>query len=342
MTGSVPFLFVNVIALCLYMIMIGTFAAAKKTPAIKAFLIMLVGFLFWTGGSVLMRLQVFPGVTFWFYVSIIGLFCLALLIYLFICSFVQSKAYLVKIIWTTLTALMCVATLAGFIISPPNVIMTLGGQPTYTYEFSWQLAIPIVILPLIILSAFFEFRQAIQKNGIRSPGIPEIIIGCAAILVGNVIVLIDGNIFPFDTLAGIIFALLLIVALYRRRMFQLTLLVSRGVLVMLSTLFCILVSVLFVGNLQENAQSRLGVSSNLATVIVITGLLIFFVIVNSLLSKLVDAIFSRGEQQGRLIKNFADNVSRTLISSEIMDSLISVILSEIDVNDIFIDRKSVV
>ena len=51
----------------------------------------LVALILWTGGSFLMRLQVWPSVKFWFDISILGLLLLGFALFNFAFQFVGSK-----------------------------------------------------------------------------------------------------------------------------------------------------------------------------------------------------------------------------------------------------------
>ena len=75
---NIPYISVNITALSCFSLMFVTFLAAKKTPEIKSFLLVLADCILWSGGSILMRLQMWPGVNFWYTVSLVALFCLEL------------------------------------------------------------------------------------------------------------------------------------------------------------------------------------------------------------------------------------------------------------------------
>lgn len=80
--SSVSFLYINITALCCYVLMSCMFLAARKTPETRVFLLMLLDSVCWLGGSVLMRVQARPGLAFWFYVSLAALFCMPVLFFI--------------------------------------------------------------------------------------------------------------------------------------------------------------------------------------------------------------------------------------------------------------------
>ena len=45
----------------------------------------------WTGGAVLMRLQISPGIQFWYHVSLMGLFTIPILIYDFLFHYLDIR-----------------------------------------------------------------------------------------------------------------------------------------------------------------------------------------------------------------------------------------------------------
>ena len=60
--------YISFIAMICYGFMMLTFLAAKKDKLVNSFLILLVGLLCWTGGSVFMRMKLWPNYIFWFQV----------------------------------------------------------------------------------------------------------------------------------------------------------------------------------------------------------------------------------------------------------------------------------
>jgi diguanylate cyclase (GGDEF)-like protein/putative nucleotidyltransferase with HDIG domain len=148
--------------------------------------------------------------------------------------------------------------------------------------------------------------------------------------------IIPGNTFPFDTLTGVAFALFLMYALYKRRMFRLTLLVSKSVVLLTSCVLCILGSAYFVSPIKDALITSFGLSDSSATCIVVVLFSILIAVVYFLLKKLLDALFTREEQQNRILKDFSNKVSRTLKTDEIMDELIGVITNEIPVCGVFV------
>lgn len=334
--SNVPFLYINLIALCCYVLMLFTFLAAKKTPEIRAYLFVMVGFILWSGASILMRLQKFPGLNFWFYVSILSLFSLALLIYFFVCSFARVKGYFLKIVWSVGTAALLAVTACGLILKPPVVDTLESGGYVFRYTMRWPVLIPYLFFFCIVISIVKILRKLVSEKGIRAPGILEIVIGCAAVGLGNLAQLIPGNIFPWDMLSGIVFALLLCWALYKKRMFRLTLLVSRSLLTVFCVGLCLLAASLLVGPLQTFLIRRYGMSASMSTTVIVLVFALTLSLVYAMIRHMIDALFTREEQQARLLKSFSTSVAQSLDTGDIMARLSGIVKSEISVGHVYI------
>jgi diguanylate cyclase (GGDEF)-like protein/putative nucleotidyltransferase with HDIG domain len=333
---SVPYLYVNFLALCFFVLMFTVFAAARKSPEIKSFITVMFGFICWTGGSILMRLQVYPGVSFWFYVSLLSLFSLAVLIYFFVCSFMHVKAFVLKILWSAGTALVLALTLMGVFLSPPTVQARPDGGVVFLYTMQWPIYIVCAFFLMIVLSIVKMLLDAVKSKGMRVPGVQSIIAGCVIVALGNMLQIIPGNTFPFDALAAIGFAGLLMVALYKKRMFRMTLLISRTVLLVISALICTMASAYFIDPIKRFFLGHFPLTDSSATSFVVVIFAIAIGVIYLVMTKVIDVIFTREEHQNRLLKNFSDVVSHTLSTGEIMDELVSVIKTEIPVEHMYV------
>lgn len=83
--------YISIIAMLCYGFMLLMFLAAKRNKIINSFLVVLLGLLFWTGGSAFMRAQFWPGCEFWFQVSLLGILLLPYAYCRFILAFGGQK-----------------------------------------------------------------------------------------------------------------------------------------------------------------------------------------------------------------------------------------------------------
>lgn len=333
--SNVPFLYINLIAMCGYAIIFISFIAAKKTEEIKAFIALLTSFMLWTIGSILMRLQIYPGLSFWYYVSILSLFCIAVLTYIFVCSFTKTKGSFLKIVWSIGTLIILVLTAMGVILKPPVPIQTEAGT-VFVYNMDWKIAIPFAFFACIVVSIAKVIRNKKKETGTSSPGMNSMTAGCIIIALGNLLQIIPNNTFPYDTLSGIITVGFLVWSLYRKRMFRLTLLVSRGAVVCVSVLLCLFVTMNFVHPFVSFLTNKVDMPTDIAITVVVLGTVLMTALCYVLLRKLIDAMFTREEQQNRLIKSFSQEVSQTLDTQNVMSTMSDTIKSEIATQNVYI------
>ena len=337
--NNVPFLHVNIVAICCYLIMLAAFIAAEKTNENKTFTIVLLTFILWTGGSVLMRLQMYPGVDFWFYVSLLALFTIPLMMYFFTCSFANERGYFLKIIWTVGTVILLAVTVTGYFVQPPAIVIRGTSETIFVYETSWRIAIPCTFIVMEIISMLGVVYRLIRTQGIRTPGLLHIIWGLIIIAVGNMVQPIPGNVFPTDTLAGIIFAVLTMYALYKKRVFKLKLLVSPNVLLLLSMVIGFITAASFLNSIEGILTSVFHLGSDDSRLFVTLIFTIIIAVIYALLRKLIFAIFSKDEKQSEMVKNFSNEVTQSLKTAEVIEKLTGVICEEVDVEKIFIFLK---
>lgn len=200
----------------------------------------------------------------------------------------------------------------------------------------WPIAIPCIFFFGIVLSIYKVIFDMARRRGSRPQGQSSIIIGYVAMGVGNMIQIIPGNMFPWDTLAGIVFATLLIHALCRRRMFRMTLLISRSVLVVMSVGLCFLSAVFFVAPLESAIAKHLQLPQSSTTAVVVVLFALLIAGIYAPLERLIGAIFSREEQKNRLLKNFSQDVANLLNTREILDKLVHVIREEVSIGRIYV------
>ena len=77
MTHNVPYIIIPTLALICYVVLLLAMLSSKKNRIINAFILYLTVFMLWTGGSVFMRMQLFPGYQYWYHVSIFSVFAIA-------------------------------------------------------------------------------------------------------------------------------------------------------------------------------------------------------------------------------------------------------------------------
>lgn len=75
--------YISIIAMVCYGFMLLMFLTAKRNKIVNSFLVVLVGLLFWAGGSAFMRVHLWPSYEFWYQVSLLVYYCRMHIIALF-------------------------------------------------------------------------------------------------------------------------------------------------------------------------------------------------------------------------------------------------------------------
>ena len=133
MSANIPYLFINITALCCFSLMFVTMLATKKTPEIWVFLAVLLDCILWSGGSILMRMQMWPGLKFWYAVSLVALFSMELLFYLFVHTFARRRGKFLLTLFAVWTLAILPGTISGFYLSPPTPVVKPDGSTVFTY-----------------------------------------------------------------------------------------------------------------------------------------------------------------------------------------------------------------
>ncbi len=334
--NNVPYLWVNLIALCCYTVLFTVFLAAKKTPEIHSMIMVLGGFFLWTAGSVMMRLRVYPGIEVWFYVSLMSLFALADLLYIFVCNFTREKGYLLKVVWSAGTAVMLGFTATGMFLKPPSAETLPSGDVVFHYTMDWKIAIPSVFIMCIVASIVKIFIDVIHHKGMHTPGVISILIGCLAVAAGNIIQILPGNVFPWDTLSGIVFASFLTFALYRKRMFRVDLLISRGLLTVVIGAMFLFASSNWMLPFFNLLISKYRLDMATALMVMSFASAVAFMVVYQAAKSILDALAMKGTENHRFIQDFSKEVSQSLNIELTLRLLGSAVLRDVPVRQIYI------
>ncbi|MEE1180184.1 MAG: hypothetical protein U0K72_09420, partial [Lachnospiraceae bacterium] len=131
------------ISIFCYLFLLVSFVSSKsKERVIRAFSFLLLIMILWNGGSVGMRVQLFPSVYFWHHVSLLGIFLLPFGYYQFMMDFLdQENTTMRHITFVFFILLFLVNCATGFFIPLPQVIQD-GDRIQFLYHYGW----PVYVL----------------------------------------------------------------------------------------------------------------------------------------------------------------------------------------------------
>lgn len=335
---GVSFIYVNIAAVICFSLMFVAFCAAEKSREMNAWIALLADLAIWAGGTLFMRLEVLHAYELWYYVSLLALFALPYFVYNYVYQFANAKYSAIRVMWFIVTAVLLVVSATGIILPPPTISYTEAGSKVFTYSMDWKVAIPVVFCLAIVGTIVPLLKQILTEKGKQAPGVKELILGLLLLALGNVVQVLPGNTFPFDTLAGIVFAILMCTSLYKRRLFNTSLMVSSTILMIISgIIFIVAGAALFPmlsGFVEKHGAAIFPAdieSFALLCALVFGGTMLF--------KKLLSAAFSEKEQQESRIKKYSDIVSKTLDIDSILKETVKVIRSEVSVNQMYICIK---
>ena len=235
------YLTVPLCALCGYLFLLFSFFNAPPTKPITYFKAILISCLCWTGGACLMRLQVMPGIRFWFHVSIAGLLLIpgCIFFFLFYILEIDKKRQLCMI--AVVNAVMAAINVIWEpFIAPPEVITNADGTITYHYVMPAGVYILAVVETVIVGYVVLTVCRKIKGNLDMIRKMVPLLVGIFCILLGNLLVMLIDSDFPFDTLGGIIMAVIFAHIMYKRYLFSLPQRATTGAVYMVATMLVVI------------------------------------------------------------------------------------------------------
>lgn len=330
--------YISMIALFCYAFMLLTFLAAKKDKLVNSFLIVLVALIFWTGGSVFMRLELWPDYKFWFQVSLCGILLLPYAYYRFINVFSGIREQWVgKIYIVVMMACFLVNWKYGWLLAPPALVKH-GGDITFVYDMDLKAAGFFLVAAALLAHMFRNLVKVCRSNKNMRRQYEPLIVGIVLLFAGNLAIAIpffEG--FPIDLLCGLLNALALLFALIRRRLFRLQMLASEGLCYGVGLMFCLIFFANLSPYLQRFVQRYIPPAEGHYVMIFAVLFLLAYLLFTFVWRLLMSNVFIKEELlQAEQLKRFGRTVSKTLRLQDIMEATIQVIKDTIQTESIYI------
>ncbi|MEG0814081.1 MAG: diguanylate cyclase [Clostridium sp.] len=333
------FIYIPIIGLFCYVFLFMTLLAAKKNKIINAFLWVLGAMILWTGGSFFMRMQLWPSVKVWYDISIFGLLLLTFSLFNFACEFVKRKQITYKIFWAVgLIILNLINITTGFFLKAPQPVIEENGETVFIYKITWAIAFLFIYSAAIIIHMLTIFFKYSKQDELSKKQFIPILIGIIIIFLGHIMFLLPiFSGFPTDILAGVLMAFCLFYALYKRRLFRLTLLVSRGSCYAMSAGFSVIIFSNLMETIEQFIRSRFSGLVQYETLIIALTFTFCTFLIYLVTNKFMDTIFIKEEiTQAENLKEFSVAVSKSLEIDDILSELVDVIQKTIAVKRVYI------
>lgn len=333
---------VSILALFCYLVLFLAMAASKKTKVIKSFMIVLFTMILWTGGSYLMRSEIDSLFTFGFHISVLGLCLIPYAFYIFFRDYLSSKKGIAEYLWLVFFMILFVINVkTGYFLKEPVETILKSGDITYVYQINLGGYLLCGSFLLFIISSLVKLTKTIRDTKSNVKELYPIFLGIAILFIGNALVLtsiFEG--FPIDIVAGLINAILLFYALYRRRLFRLTLLASRGNCYVVAGLITLIIFSNLIKVIQRIIFQLTGLNPQYSVMIVSVCFTAVTTIVYFLFKKFIDQVFIKDEiKQAENLKMFSHNVSKTLKVNDIIEQMAEIINETLTPKSLYICLK---
>ncbi len=327
------------IAVLSYLFMLMIFINAEKDNLIQAFKLLLLAMIFWTGGSLLMRVQFWPTYVFWYHVSLGGMFLIMFSYFKFITAFIGAeRKFFNRLYFVLLLACFLINIPSGLLMRWPTIV-TVNGVSQMVYDDISAFAAVVFIMPAAIaIHLLLLIYEKCKRNMALRKKITPILIGILILFAGNfAIVLPFFRGFPMDILAGVVNAVFLIFTLVKRKLFKLKMIASESV----GYLLCVVLGFLAFYSLLPYMDKIISAWPRLLDGNALPLYLVSFVLIVSLLlilwKKVITNIFVREEEhQNEILRTFSAEASRSLDLKTIFENTVSAIARATDILGIFI------
>lgn len=319
------YVFISLSALYCYVFFLAVFLPAKKTRLIWNFILVLLTMIMWTGGSLLMRLQVLPSYRFWFHVSLAGIWLLPYSYFCFIREFCGMPAKAGYRLWgVLLTGGTLINCFTEWFLKAPALVEE-NGNVAFVYHMGWQVCIMYGICVGAVIHMFLLVYRAGRRDPERAGKLRGLLLGIVILLLGNVGISVFNN-FPVDILAGVFNAVIMLYSLYSLRLFTLTSIGSRGSCYVLAIGVSIMAFYNLTQSMNEMIQICIPAMESVSVMVVVVVTMAATWIIYLAMKMLFERIFI-GEEASRTEKlsEYTAAVSSSLRMNEIFQAMISVL-----------------
>lgn len=224
-------------------ISIGTFACylflsscfisvTRDEPIVHYLRGIMTALLCWTGGIMLMRLQISPGLWFWHHFSMLSLFLIPVGIYGFLfCVLEITGKKRLLVFWLLLSVAMAALNIfTGCLLPAPTVWYMADGRVSYVYQAKpgiliWAAAEIIFLIYITVLA-----HKKIGINYGYRRRLAPLLLGTICLLGGSGLCLTSwGAEVPFEELGGVCMAVCFVYTIYKQYLFSLKSRVIAGI-----------------------------------------------------------------------------------------------------------------
>ena len=337
--------YISIIALFFYCFIFLTFLAAKKVKIVKYFLLLVATMICWSGGSVFMRMDIYPSYIFWYHVSLGGLLLMPYAYFLFVNAFGDREdRFFNGLYGVFLMALFVLNIPNGTLLHWPEMVER-NGEIVFVYQYTWKVAVLFGSAAIVVIHCFINIIRICRKDRWYLKQFQPIVLGILCLFAGNLALLFPVfHEFPIDILLGIVNAIFLIYALLRKRLFQLKLLASESACYGVGLILTFLLYYNLMPYITKQTALWFPEAENYYIMIFAVLFLFTFWILVFLWQKIMGNLFVKEEaQHAEKIRRFNNQVAKSLHVDEILADTVDIIQETVESANIYIciqDRDS--
>lgn len=331
--------FVSIVSIfCYSFLLLTLIPSAKQQKVIRSFVVLMGIMILWTGGSIGMRLLFWPNVNFWHHVSLLGSMLLPFGYYMFLVDFLDERPGATSIVLlVSFMAIFVFNCFTGFFIPLPEVLNT-NGQLQFLYHYDWHIYLLVVCICIALLLIVLPIRRHCRGNRLAFQQLLPVVYGILAIFLGNVLIALPIFVgFPIDMLSGAVNALFLFYALYKKKLFRMTILLSKttyGIIAMT-------IGIILFSNVAIHIQRYLMREWRMDYTLSMIAVAFFLVITISILYLLINRsffwLFIRPEQKKReRLTKFSEDITHMLSVTEILQKLSDIVQETFELNRFYV------
>jgi len=332
------YVIIPLIAVSSYFFLLLAFLAAKKNAIINSFIGLLLASIAWTGGSLLMRTHFINLDLAWYNISFLGIVFLPLAFLIFIKSFAGLKKTIIDMfIFVSCFVMVIINTYTGYFLKMPNLVVDGDGKGVFVYSASLGVVFLFIILTSILVRIFKVIIANFREDNSKSSAIKPIKMGLIILFFGNfltIIPILKG--FPIDILSGVFFVFTLFYSMYKKKLFELDLLISKAVVYGFSAVISIAILINTITIIENFLEKYCNLVENRVLIISVIFTLIAFMIYR-LMEIFIDKIYVSGEaMRNDVLRKFKNTAFSSLEVSEISKMIINLIKDTLKVNEVYV------
>jgi len=332
----------SMIALSAYALLMVVFAISKKDRNVKSIMLMLACMIGWTGSSLLMKLNAFPGFAFWGTVLVSAMILFPPLYYQFagnLLGFPPKRCR--RALWMTGTLALLAMNVSGLFIRERLLVNQGNGMVSVHNTFAWPVVFPVAFGLFAIFCTLRLLKKSCDAGKAGQKTARCMLAGTALMLAAYAARMLPFvNQLPLDAVAGLVAAWLFLRVIYSRRAFTFRFVMTRGVIFALISL-ALTVGLGFAGFYFDDVlASVLPAYESFETVRAVAFAVLFGIalqIVNILSRAVVDRFYVNADYTRRqALRNFSVSIANNRDLDKLLRELASAVQEGVEATRVYV------